>query len=221
MPINNAEFSRNNFMDRITVLLIFFGVFLSPSFAMAEEPLTPVTLQLKWEHQSQFAGYYMAIEKGFYADAGIKLTLVEKNINSNDVQPVLDNVATFGIANSSILIPIMNGEPLVIVSTIYQHSPLAFITKKESEIYSPYQFKGKRLSLRMVQDQASLYAVLSKLKIAPTDYEIVPQTSFNKLLLKDDLVDVSAGYITNLPYWYESSDIPVVTIEPRDYGIDF
>lgn len=208
-------------MDRITVLLIFFGVFLSPSFAMAEEPLTPVTLQLKWEHQSQFAGYYMAIEKGFYADAGIKLTLVEKNINSNDVQPVLDNVATFGIANSSILIPIMNGEPLVIVSTIYQHSPLAFITKKESEIYSPYQFKGKRLSLRMVQDQASLYAVLSKLKIAPTDYEIVPQTSFNKLLLKDDLVDVSAGYITNLPYWYESSDIPVVTIEPRDYGIDF
>jgi signal transduction histidine kinase/CheY-like chemotaxis protein len=195
-------------------------MFLVPSFAAAKETLRPVSLQLNWKHQSQFAGYYMAIEKGFYSEAGIELTLVEKNINNNDVQPVLDKVATFGISNSSILIPILNGEPLVIVSAIYQHNPLAFIVKKGSEISSPYQFKDKKIALRSVQDQASLYAMLAKLKIDNLDYEIVRPTTFNKLMLGDGLVDVSAGNLTSLPFLYERSDVQIVSIKPSNYGID-
>ena len=41
------------------------------------QPLTEVTLQLRWRHQFQFAGYYAAIAKGYYRDVGLNVSLIE------------------------------------------------------------------------------------------------------------------------------------------------
>ena len=64
-----------------------------------------VTLQLKWVHQFQFAGYYMALEKGFYRDAGLAVTLRPNGYAGSYVSPVdavLSGDATYGISNSGL-----------------------------------------------------------------------------------------------------------------------
>src|SRR5262249_2726672 len=61
-----------------------------------------VTLQLKWKHQFQFAGYYAALEKGFYRDAGFSVVLVEANENTDPVDEVLSGRAQFGVGASEL-----------------------------------------------------------------------------------------------------------------------
>ncbi len=55
--------------------------------------LEPVTIQLRWRHQFQFAGYYAAIEKGFYKDEGLQVSLREFEPGKNRFAPVLDGLA--------------------------------------------------------------------------------------------------------------------------------
>ncbi|HOI83511.1 MAG TPA: ABC transporter substrate-binding protein, partial [Campylobacterales bacterium] len=48
-----------------------------------------VTLQLKWKHQFQFAGYYAALEKGFYKEAGLNVKIDEWDSKINPIERVL------------------------------------------------------------------------------------------------------------------------------------
>ncbi|HLP24689.1 MAG TPA: ABC transporter substrate-binding protein, partial [Acidobacteriota bacterium] len=61
----------------------------------AAEPLERVTLQLKWRHQFQFAGYYAAIERGFYREAGLEVELREAVPGRDPVESVLRGEADF------------------------------------------------------------------------------------------------------------------------------
>jgi len=65
--------------------------------------MEPVTLQLKWLHQFQFAGYYAAIEQGYYAEEGLEVTLVEAQPDKNPMQTVIDGDADYGVSTSDIL----------------------------------------------------------------------------------------------------------------------
>jgi hypothetical protein len=95
--------------------------------ARAQSParnLEPVTLQLKWKHQFQFAGYYAAIEKGYYRDAGFEVSLAEPSGNEDPVDMVLTDKAQFGVGASELVLHRARGEAVVVLATILQHSPL-------------------------------------------------------------------------------------------------
>ena len=104
-----------------------------------------VVLQLKWLHQFQFAGYYAAKEKGYYAEAGFDVTIKERNSSVTPVEAVLNNQADFGIVGSSIILDRMKGLPVVALAAVFQHSPLVLITLADSGIIGPYELKGKRV----------------------------------------------------------------------------
>src|SRR5690606_16689812 len=80
----------------------------------AEEPapVIPVTLQLKWTHQFQFAGYYAAIEQGFYRNAGFEVTLRERTDNLDPIQEVTQGRADYGVADAQLVYYRMQGEPV-------------------------------------------------------------------------------------------------------------
>ena len=63
-----------------------------------------VKLQLKWKHQFQFAGYYAAIEKGFYEEAGIHIEFLLPNGHTNPIDVVDKGKADFGITGAGILL---------------------------------------------------------------------------------------------------------------------
>ena len=70
---------------------------LGMSRAQAAPKLTKVTLQLKWVTQAQFAGYYAAVEKGYYKNAGLDVTLKVGGPDITPEQTVLGGQAQFGI----------------------------------------------------------------------------------------------------------------------------
>ena len=70
----------------------------------ASAPLEHVTLQLKWLHQFQFAGYYVAQEQGFYREAGLDVEAVEATAGTDLVREVVSGRAQYGVSNSSMLL---------------------------------------------------------------------------------------------------------------------
>src|SRR5664279_6049615 len=87
----------------------------------------PIHLQLRWHHQFQFAGYYAALEKGYYQKAGLAVIIDEGTPEKKPVQEVLQGHAQYGVANSELLLERLSGAPLVALAAIYQHSPSVLI----------------------------------------------------------------------------------------------
>src|SRR4029077_2084071 len=71
----------------------------SPAWALDQ-----VSLQLKWKHQFQFAGYYAALEKGFYRDAGMDVEIREGGPDVDNAKAVAASQADFGVCTSSVLL---------------------------------------------------------------------------------------------------------------------
>jgi ABC-type nitrate/sulfonate/bicarbonate transport system substrate-binding protein len=68
-------------------------------------------LQLKWRHQFQFAGYYAALEKGYYREAGLDVTIMPASPSTDPVDVVLKGGADFGIASSELVLRYAKGDP--------------------------------------------------------------------------------------------------------------
>ena len=79
-------------------------IFIISSFLYSNQnDLKTVSLQLKWKHQFQFAGFYMAKELGYYKDVGLDVQLKEFTKNLNIVNEIKNNSSDFGIDDSSLI----------------------------------------------------------------------------------------------------------------------
>ena len=101
------------------------------AFAAQAGELTPVTLQLKWRHQFQFAGYYVAQARGYYREAGLEVRFVEAEPGLKPIEEVLAGRAQFGIGTTDLLLYRYRGEPVVAVASVFQHSPTALMKLSE------------------------------------------------------------------------------------------
>jgi len=182
--------------------------------------LTPITVQLKWKHQFQFAGFYAAVEKGFYEEAGFDVTLKEAGPTINPIEEVLSGRADYGIANSELMLYRMNGEPVTVLAALIQHSPIVLMSLKSSNILSPQDLIGKKLMYPEGHYGANTLGILFKEGIEGDQVESVP-LSYNINDLIDGKVDAMVGYVTDQPYILEQRNIEYNLIYPRSYGIDF
>ncbi|GAB3473597.1 ABC transporter substrate-binding protein [Polaromonas eurypsychrophila] len=90
-----------------------------------------VTLQLKWRHQFQFAGYYAAQAKGFYRDEGLEVTIREGGPDRPPVTTVLSGQAQYSIGDSDLVTSRINGQPIVALAAIFQHSPYVILSRQD------------------------------------------------------------------------------------------
>ncbi|MFD2166351.1 ABC transporter substrate-binding protein [Thalassotalea euphylliae] len=199
-------------MKHLWLLMLLFSAIIN-----AQEK---VVLQLKWFHQFQFAGFYAAKEQGYFAQAGFDVEIRARDIKTSAIADVYEGRADFGVSDSSIVVERLNGKPLVIVSTIFQTSPLVFLSLKDAEINSPYELKGKRLMFQRNVDDASLQALLQLFGIGEQDYRFI-QHNFNDWAVAENTADVMSAYRSDQPYKYEAKGIPINIIDPSSYGIDF
>lgn len=188
-----------------------------------------IRLQLKWFHQFQFAGYYMALEKGFYRDAGLDVEILEGRPylqnsaeNSHD-QILVDNMlaghADYTIVSSGVILEYIAGKPVVALAAVVQNSPGVLLVRGDSEIHTPLDFAGKRL---MLQGSAESLALLHKEGIDLSKVNIQPEHSGINI---DDLIngrsDVYFGYVSNEVYQLQKAGVDYRQIIPRDYGVNF
>ncbi|HEX4328307.1 MAG TPA: ABC transporter substrate-binding protein, partial [Burkholderiales bacterium] len=103
---------------RAWACLLLLGLALPAVAADSKAQLSVVTLQLNWKHQFQFAGYYAAIEKGYYRDAGFDVLLKEYQDGVDPVDAVLKGNADYGIGASELVLRYAKGAPIVAVAAI-------------------------------------------------------------------------------------------------------
>jgi NitT/TauT family transport system substrate-binding protein len=123
-----------------------------------------VTIQLKWVAQAQFAGYFVAKEKGFYKDAGLDVTI---NPGGPDVAP--PQVIAGGGADvvvdwmPSALASREKGVPLVNISQTFKHSGLELVCRKDTGITKPEDLKGKTVGIWYGGNEYPFLSWMSKL----------------------------------------------------------
>jgi PAS domain S-box-containing protein len=186
-------------------------------------PLEPVVLQLKWFHQFQFAGYYAAVEQGYYRDVGLEVTLVEgdPSLYPDSVEPVVAGKAEYGVANSEVLLNRAAGAPVVVLATIFQHSPFALGTRSDRAISAPEDLVGATLVMPPGPRSAELQAMLAAKGVDPASVNLLTPTHPFPAYLFDPQFDGWSLYYTNEPFLLAEAGIPVSFLKPSTYGIDF
>ena len=179
-----------------------------------------IVLQLKWFHQFQFAGFYAAKEQGFYQEAGFDVEIRQRDIKTDAMSDVLEGRADFGVSDSSIIVKRLNGDPLVIASTIFQTSPLVFISMEQSNITSPYDLLGKKIMFQRSVDDASLQALLQMFGVSEENYDFLPH-NFDDWTINKGTADVMSAYSSDQPFKYAEKGIKIDILDPASYGIDF
>ena len=177
-----------------------------------------VTLQLKWRHQFQFAGYYAALYKGYYWDAGLDVEIREANEGEDPIQQVLAGRADFGVGTSELLLLRNAGKPVVVLAVIFQHSPLALVARRDSGIRSLHDLAGKRVMIE--PNSAELFAYLQREGIASDSLQLVTH-NFNVQDLVAGKLDAMSVYSTDEPFELGEADVAYELFEPRSAGIDF
>jgi NitT/TauT family transport system substrate-binding protein len=198
-----------------------FGLSLATAHAA-----DPVTIQLKWVTQAQFAGYFVAKDKGFYKDAGLDVTI---NPGGPDVAP--PQVIAGGGADvivdwmPSALASREKGVPLVNVSQTFKGSGLELTCRKETGIKVPADLKGRTIGVWFGGNEYPFLSWMSKLGIktdgSPDGVKIIKQ-GFNV----DPLLQKQADCVSTMTYneyWqvidggYKPSDLVVFKYE--DQGV--
>ena len=127
------------FLLRFIILGFLISVSLPILATSAELAPEKITLQLKWLHSFQFAGYYAAKAKGFYAQENLDVELYEGSAGVNNTQQIIDGERNYGVADTALLKERLNGVPVVVLASIFQHNALVYVTLKSSGIVSPYE----------------------------------------------------------------------------------
>jgi NitT/TauT family transport system substrate-binding protein len=150
-------------MRKSLIAGVAFALGLGLSAASAEDK---VTLQLKWVTQAQFAGYYVAKDKGFYKEAGLDVTI---NPGGPDIAP--EQVIAGGRADVIVdwmpaaLAAREKGLPLVNIAQPFKKSGLELTCRNESGIKSPADFKDKTLGVWFFGNEYPFLAWMAKLGI--------------------------------------------------------
>ena len=189
----------------------------------AEPPKGPgletLRLQLKWQHQFQFAGYYMAEALGYYRAAGLDVQFVEGRSDMDFADEVLSGRCQFGVDSSDVLIDRVRGRKVVVLAAIFQHSPQIILSLASSGIRSPADLVGKRVMVSS-DAEAEIFSMLKSESLSASELRLVPH-SWNLEDLVSGKVDAVSAYSTNEPLVLKERGIASVMMRPLTYGIDF
>ncbi|OUR74765.1 hypothetical protein A9Q76_00240, partial [Arcobacter sp. 31_11_sub10_T18] len=207
------------FILRNYIILILLSCFaLSSSLT---DNLEEINVQLNWKHQFEHAGFYAAVEKGYYKQIGLQVNLLEKQSGSSSFDEVMNGNAEFGIGYSSLVLEYVKGKPVVALASIFQHSPLVFMSKQSSNIRNVSDFVGRKVMVSPTsKSSASLNIMMKKEGVSYDDVFLQKHTyDINDLI--EDKTDVVAVYTSNQPFYLKEKNIAYNIIDPVNFGFDF
>lgn len=210
---------RNAHMNKQFVLnLLVLFIALASGPAAKSSTYESVTLQLKWEHQFQFAGFYAAIAQGYYEEEGLAVELKAGSPGLDPITEVLDGRADFGISSSDLLLRFHQGDPVVAMAVIFQHSPLILVAKTDKATQTLHDLDGKRVAIE--EGSAELYAYLKREGIQTAQFNVVKH-DYNLDGLIDGTLAAQSVYSTTETYELDQQGINYQVYSPRSAGIDF
>jgi NitT/TauT family transport system substrate-binding protein len=171
------------------------------AMAMPEcDGLTPVSLQLQWVAQSQFAGYYAAKDNGIYEDFCLDVTILEGAVDIVPQQVVASGQAEFGIAwVPKVLASREEGANLVNIGQVFQRSGTLEVSWADSSVPTIDDMAGKRVGTWGFGNEHELFVALRNAGLDPDnpeDVEVIQQ-SFDMLALLNRELDAAQAMTYN------------------------
>ncbi|MGB3750504.1 MAG: transporter substrate-binding domain-containing protein, partial [Arcobacteraceae bacterium] len=205
-------------MKYLAKLIIILLLFIQTLNASSE--LKKVTLQLSWFDQFQFAGYYIAKEKGFYKELGLDVEIKPFQFGIDIPKEVDNNTIDFAIGRENLILERASHKNIVALYALFQTSPLVLLSTKESQINSFSDFRNKKVMSTMDDaSEVSLKAMLTSQKIKLSDVNCQKHThNINDLITKK--TDVISAYISKAPFILQEKGIGYNIFEPKEYGFD-
>ncbi len=165
----------------------------SPSAAA----LTPVKFQLQWVPQAQFAGYYAALDQGYFKAEGLDVTLLPGGPDVNNLQVVASDGADLGTSwVPKTLQSREGGTDLVTIAQILQRSGTRMVSFKDSGITDPKSMGGKKIGSWLGGNEPELFAALTKAGLDPKT-ESVTKQDFNMNAFVQGDIDTAQAMIYN------------------------
>jgi len=191
-----------------------------PALAESNDGKDRVVLQLPEAAQFEFAGYYAALAQGYFHDERLNVEIRPGSMGVRPVAEVTGGAAQYGVEASALIVARLRGAPVVLVSSIFQHSSLALAVLRQSGIAMPADLQGKRVALDPHGSTPEIQAMLIAGGMAPVQYTPVPdQWGVGE-------IETGAAEAMVVNTWQAEQDfkprgVNIQLIRPSDYGIDF
>jgi NitT/TauT family transport system substrate-binding protein len=207
---------------RLAALVVIVALAAGACGSAAPATLTKVKFQLKWVAQTQFAGYYAALDQGYYKDAGLDVTLVLGGPQVDEVQAVASGLADMGTTwLPSMLRARENGaSDLVSIAQIYQRSGTRMVSFKTKNITKPADMAGKKIGSWLGGNEPELFAALTKAGLDPTKENVLKQNFDMSGLLNGDLDTAQAMIYNEYAQVLEAKNTATGQLyQPSDFNI--
>jgi NitT/TauT family transport system substrate-binding protein len=191
----------------------------APAATAASQPLRQITLAMPYIPNVQFAQYYLADKRGYYAAEGLKITF-DYNFETDVVQRVAQGTVQFGMASGdSVLLARAQGLPVVTVATNSQRFPTVFFSKADANIKTPADLKGKSVGIpgHFGASYIGLLALLYANQLKESDLNIQDIGFAQVAALTEGKVQVASGYGNNEPVQLAQQGIQVNLIKVADF----
>ena len=181
-----------------TLLLASCGTADKTAAGTATGGVTTIKLQLQWFFQAQFAGYIAAVDKGFYAEQGLNVQLLEGAVDIVPQTVLAQGKADYAVAwVPKALASREQGAQITDVGQIFARSGTYQVSFANKNIKSPADFKGKKVGNWGFGNEFELFAGMTKAGLDPgKDVTLVQQQFDMQALLKGD-IDVAQAMSYN------------------------
>lgn len=199
---------------------------LLPAVDAQDDEMDEVRLQLKWVTQAQFAGYYAALQQGYYEEEGLDVTIIPGGPDISPQQVVAAGGAEFGIdwmgSHLAAREQILQGEGSgpVNIAQIYQRSGMREIAFADSGIETIEDLEGQNVGVWFLGNELPLFAALVANDLDPedpNDVNIIAQ-AFDMVAFIEGELDAAAAMTYNelaqvLEYVGEDGEFPVYSLD--------
>ena len=219
--IRNSQFATRN-SQFVAVLLLVSGLLT----ACSPSPSTPepahVSVRLKWMHQTQFAGIYVADQEGYYAEEGLSVEIepidLERQVTT---EYVLSGENDFAIgAAEEMIIARAEQEPVCALAVIFRIAPLVYLAPAKAGINTPFDLVGKTVALSPGQGTYLYEAMMGQLDIDRSQINEIDMTVWD-IYECWETADICAHYATNGLARAKYDGVETTAIWPSDYGVPF
>lgn len=208
----------------IILLFIIFLVACSNKQTPPPAPTDHITVQLKWNHQAQFAGFYVAQEEGYYAEENLDVTFVPGGIGVDLYEGLLNHTIDFSVVGADgLILQREQGNPFVAIATTYRINPFIMVTFADSDIQTPADFRGHTLSLSNEFDRMHLVAMMEPFGIGLEDITTIEYSDAAVQAFLDGDIDVITSFVAGslIPLQKQVGDRELRIIWPGDFGVHF
>lgn len=193
----------------------------SASAPTSDNPV-PVTFQLNFTAGGYNAGFALALQKGYYKDVGLDVTIVKGQGSGTTTQLVASGQAGLAYADAlTVMQYIAKGAPIKILSTIYQSNPNAVEALKESGISKFTDLKGKKIGAPTGQSQTAMIPILFEANGMSVDDVTLVNMPGNAMVaaLLQHQVDAILGSLDNYSLILKDQGAEIVEFPFADYGV--